>query len=75
VVTICTTRFDIFEHCIFSPRNVFITIICQLAIISLIRINLMIFRKERQCVYCEVGLSIDVSVKAISAMLVCTSET
>jgi len=35
----------------------------------------MIFRKERQCVYCEVGLSIDVSVKAISAMLVCTSET
>jgi hypothetical protein len=58
-----TTRFDVFEH-YFFPRNVFITIIGKIAIISLIIINLLVFRKEKQCVYLEVGLSIDVSGKA-----------
>jgi hypothetical protein len=43
----------------------FITIIGKIAIISLIRINLLFFRKEKQCVFCEVELSIDVRVEAL----------
>jgi hypothetical protein len=55
-----TTRLDIFENWILPTQciYVFVIILGRTAIISLIRINLVIFKKGRQCVYCVVGTPI-----------------